>query len=164
MTAREAPAGLGWRIGARIIDNVAFSWLVVFALVEIDQRLLGGDPLGQRQARLVFDSARSVVLLLLLVAVYEVLPAVLWGATPGKALLGLRVRLTSRAPAWFMALGRAALLYLPVIFFGAYGLIVLLVLLVSVVVAADGRGLHDRLLGTLVVSLPDDSPPGEEPS
>ena len=41
-----------------------FAWLVVFVLVEIDQRLLGGDPLGRRQARLVFDSARPIVLLL----------------------------------------------------------------------------------------------------
>lgn len=154
MTTREEPAGLGWRVGARIIDNVAFTWLVVFVMVEIDQRLLGGDPLGQREARLVFDSARSVVLLMVLILLYEVVPAVLWGATPGKALLGLRVRLTARAPGPLMALGRAAFLYLPVVFFGAFGLGVLLVLLVTIVVAADGRGLHDRLLGTLVVSLP----------
>lgn len=139
-----------------MIDNVAFSWLVVFVMVEIDQRLLGGDPLGQRQARLVFDSARPVVLLLLLVVLYEVVPAVVWGATPGKALLGMRVRLTAPVPGWLMAFGRAAVLYLPVIFLGAYGLLVLLVLLATVVIAADGRGLHDRLLGTLVVSLPRD--------
>ncbi|MDW3220843.1 MAG: RDD family protein [Acidimicrobiales bacterium] len=154
MTTRELPAGLGWRFGARIIDVVALTWLVVFVLVEIDQRLLGGDPLGQRQARLGFDSARSVVLLLVIVAAYEVVPAVLWGATAGKALLGLRIRLTSRAPGALMALGRAAVLYLPLIFLGVFGLVVVLVLLVSIVIAADGRGLHDRLLGTLVVSLP----------
>ncbi|GJM37754.1 MAG: hypothetical protein DHS20C19_11210 [Acidimicrobiales bacterium] len=133
---------------------VALTWLVVFVMVEIDQRLLGGDPLGQRQARLVFDSARSVVLLLVIVAAYEVLPALLWGATPGKALLGLRIRLTSGAPGALMALGRAAVLYLPVIFLGAVGSVVAIGLLVSIVIAADGRGLHDRLLGTLVVSLP----------
>lgn len=151
----EQPAGLGWRIAARVVDVVMFSWLVVFVLVEIDQRLLGGDPLGRRQARLVFDSPRPIVVLLLLVAAYEIAPALAWGATPGKAVLGLRVRLTSRsAPAWLMALGRAVVLYLPVIFLGIAGLFVSLVLLVSVVVAADGRGLHDRLLGTLVVTLP----------
>lgn len=133
---------------------VALTWLVVFVMVEIDQRLLGGDPLGQRQARLVFDSARSVVLLLVIVAAYEVVPAVLWGATPGKALLGLRIRLTSAVPAALMALGRAAVLYLPVIFLGVFGSVVAIGLLVSIVLAADGRGLHDRLLGTLVVSLP----------
>jgi uncharacterized RDD family membrane protein YckC len=158
VSSREEPAGLGWRIGARVIDNIAFTWLVVFVMVEIDQRLLGGDPLGQRQARLVFDSARSVILLLLLVVLYEVIPALVWGATPGKAMLGLRVRLTSSAPGAVMALGRAAILYLPIIFLGAFGLTVLVVLLATVVLAADGRGLHDRLLGTLVVSLPRQEP------
>ena len=158
MSSREEPAGLGWRIGARVIDNIAFTWLVVFVMVEIDQRLLGGDPLGQRQARLVFDSARSVILLLLLVVLYEVIQALVWGATPGKAMLGLRVRLTSSAPGAVMALGRAAILYLPIIFLGAFGLTVLVVLLATVVLAADGRGLHDRLLGTLVVSLPRQEP------
>lgn len=141
-----------------MIDNIVFTWLVVFVMVEIDQRLLGGDPLGQRQARLVFDSARSVILLLLLVVLYEVIPALVWGATPGKAMLGLRVRLTSTSPGAMMALGRAAILYLPVIFLGAFGLIVLIVLLATIVIAADGRGLHDRLLGTLVVSLPREEP------
>lgn len=139
---------------------VIFSWLVVFVLVEIDQRLLGGDPLGRRQARLVFDSPRPVVLLLVLVAVYEIGAALAWGATPGKAILGLRIRLTSTgAPAWLMASGRAVVLYCPVIFFGAFGLVVSVLLLASIVVAADGRGLHDRLLGTLVVSLPRDPDP-----
>lgn len=157
MQTSERPAGLGWRIAARVIDTVIFSWLVVFVLVEIDQRLLGGDPLGQRRARLVFDSARPILLLLILVAVYEIGPAVAWGATPGKALLGLRVRLTNRtSPAWLMALGRAVVLYLPLLFLGVFGMAVSAVLLISVVVAADGRGLHDRLLGTLVISLPRD--------
>lgn len=159
----ETPAGLGWRIAARVVDIVIFSWLVVFVLVEIDQRLLGGDPLGRRQARLVFDSPRPVVLLLILVAVYEIGPQLAWGATPGKAVLGLRIRMTNRSsPPWLMALGRAVVLYLPILFLGAAGVVVGAVLLVSVVVAADGRGLHDRLLGTLVVSLPRD--PGTERS
>lgn len=137
---------------------VIFTWLVVFVVVEIDQRLLGGDPLGRRQARLVFDSARPIVLLLLLVAVYEVGAAVAWGATPGKAVFGLRVRRTSGAgPAWLMAAGRAVVLYVPVIFLGGLGLVVPAILLGSIVLAADGRGLHDRLLGTLVVTLPRDA-------
>ena len=137
-----------------------FMWLVVFVLVEIDQRLLGGDPLGRRSARLVFDSARPIGLLVILVVLYEVVPAVTWGATPGKALLGLRIRTTSPStPAWLMALGRAVVFYLPVAVFGALGFVVPFVLLCSIVVAADGRGLHDRLLGTLVVALPRDPEP-----
>lgn len=138
-----------------MVDAVAFSWIVVFVMVEIDQRLLGGDPLGQRQARLVFDSGRSIAFLLVLVVLYEVVPAVMFGATPGKALLGLRVRLVTKAvPAWVAAAGRAAVLYLPLVFLGPIGSLVVLLLFVSVVLAKNGRGLHDRLLGTLVVSLP----------
>ncbi|MEZ5245954.1 MAG: RDD family protein [Acidimicrobiales bacterium] len=160
MQTSERPADLGWRIAARVVDIVVFTWLLVFVLVEIDQRLLGGDPLGRRSARLVLDSARPIILLLLLVVVYEIVPAVAWGATPGKALLGLRVRRTSAAgPPWLMALGRAAVLYLPVVFFGAFGFVVPLVLLISVAIAADGRGLHDRLVGTLIVSIPREPDP-----
>ena len=154
MSTTETPAGLGWRIGARIVDSVLFTWLVIFVLVELDQRLLGGDPLGREQARLVFDSARSVILLLLLVLAYEVVPLAVFGATPGKAVMGLRVRLTTSAlPVGLVAVARAAVLYLPPLFLGALGGVVGLVLLASVVVMADGRGLHDRLLGTLVVMI-----------
>lgn len=137
-----------------------FAWLVVFVMVEIDQRLLGGDPLGQRQARLTFDSPRPIVLLAVLAAAYEIVPVVAWGATPGKALLGLRLRLTTRAvPGWLIAFARSVVIYVPVLFLGPAGLVVAAILLASVVIAADGRGLHDRLLGTLVVSLPRDHDP-----
>ena len=152
----EKPAGFVWRLGARAIDFVVFGWLVILVLIEIDQRLLGGDPLGQKPVRLVFDSGRPVVLLLVLVVLYEVIPLGVWGATPGKALLGTRVQTVASIPGSVMASGRAAVLYLPVIFLGVFGLLILLALLISVFVAADGRGLHDRLLGTLVVSLPRD--------
>jgi uncharacterized RDD family membrane protein YckC len=92
---------------------------------------------------------------LVLVALYEIVPAVLYGATPGKALLGLRVRMATRSmSALAAAFGRAVVVYLPILFLGAFGLVVAVVLLLSVVLAGDGRGLHDRLLGTLVVSLP----------
>lgn len=155
MSIDEHPAGLGWRIGARVVDSVVFTWVCIFVLVELDQRLFGGDPLGQRQARLVFDSARSIILLLIIVVAYEVIPTVLYGATPGKAILGLRVRLAGASvPVAASVLGRAAIVYLPLIFLGPVGIVSSLVLLASIALAKNGRGLHDRLLGTLVVSLP----------
>lgn len=136
-----------------MVDIVVFSWFAIFVLVEIDQRLLGGDPLGQRQARLVFDSGRSVAILIVLVVLYEVVPTVLYGATPGKVVLGLRVRRRSlNAPVLLVVIGRAAMIYGPLLFLGPIGLAVAAVLFVSVVVAPDRRGLHDRLLGTLVVT------------
>lgn len=153
-TLSDAPAGLGWRLGARIVDAVLFTWLVVFVIVEIDQRLLGGDPLGRRPARLEFDDGRSIVLLLAAVVIYEVVPLLAFEATPGKAVMGMRIRRVGAGlPAGLAALGRATIVYVPPMFFGAYGGIVPLVLLASVVTMADGRGLHDRLLGTLVVMI-----------
>lgn len=158
---REPPAALGWRTGARIVDVVVFAWLVAFVVVEIDQRLLGGDPLGTRPGRLALDTGRSVMLAALLAGVYEVMPTAVFGATPGKAVFGLRIRGTAvAAPAavssWLAAAVRAALLYGPVLFLGPVGGIVLLVVFVSLAVPASGRGLHDRIAGTIVVaSSPD---------
>ena len=151
----ELPAGLGWRIGARLVDVVVFTWLVAFVVVEIDQRLLGGDPLGVQPGRLALDSARPIVLTVVLAVCYEILPNGWFGATAGKAMFGLRVRPIHRAvPMGPAATVRAVLLYGPVLFLGPYGGIVVFVLFVSVAVPADGRGVHDRIAGTVVVGLP----------
>ena len=45
---RRPPAKLSHRLGARILDIVTLLWVLFFVLVEIDQRLLGGDPWGKR--------------------------------------------------------------------------------------------------------------------
>jgi len=151
----EPAAGLGWRLGARIVDVVIFSWLTVFVLVEIDQRLLGGDPWGRRAVGIELDSARPFVLVAVLVVLYEVVPVVAFGATAGKAFFGLRVRRRGDdpVPVALAAVARALLLYGPPLVFAAPGALVTLVLLVSVVVPRDGRGIHDRLAGTTVVSV-----------
>ena len=153
----DRPASLGWRIGARVVDVVVFSWLAMIVLVEVDQRLLGGDPWGRRAVGVEIDSARPVVLLALLVLAYEVLPVALAGATPGKALLGLRLRRRpdDPVPSAVAAFVRALVLYLPVVVAAPIGAVVVLALLVSVVLAADGRGVHDRLAGTTVMSVGD---------
>ena len=157
----DRPAPLGWRIGARVVDIVVFSWLVVIVLVEIDQRLLGGDPLGRRAVGLEIDAARPVALLALLVIGYEIVPVAWAGVTPGKLLFGMRLRRRpdDPVPSLVASFVRALLLYLPVMVAAPLGGVVLLPLLVSVVVSADGRGLHDRRAGTLVVSVGDRQTP-----
>ncbi|MEK9580616.1 MAG: hypothetical protein VW037_08940, partial [Acidimicrobiaceae bacterium] len=55
---------------------------------------------------------------------------------------------------WSRATARALVLYGGPIAFGAFGGTFLLVLVVSVVLPASGRGVHDRLAGTTVVALP----------
>jgi uncharacterized RDD family membrane protein YckC len=154
-TIDEPVAGLGWRLGARVVDIVTFTWLTAFVLVEIDQRLLGGDPWGRRAVGIEIDSARPVVLVCILVLVYEVVPVVVFGATAGKAFFGLRVRRRSEDPVSdaLAALARAVVLYGPPLVFGGPGALVVVVLLVSIVVPRSGRGLHDRLAGTTVVSI-----------
>lgn len=156
-TFDEPVAALGWRLAARVVDVVVFSWLTVFVLIEIDQRLLGGDPWARRAVGLEFDSARPVVLLFVLVVVYEVVPTAIAGATVGKALFGLRVRRPAddRLPVMVAAAVRAAVLYVPIIYFGTLGALVALLLLASSVVPRSGRGFHDRLAGTTVVSIAD---------
>jgi hypothetical protein len=151
----EPVAGFGWRVAARIVDVVVFAWLTTFVLVEIDQRLLGGDPWGRRAVGIEFDSARPIVLLFVLVVAYEIVPTAVAGVTFGKALFGLRLRQRpdDRIPRWLAAVARAVVLYAPVIFFGSYGGAVVVVLLVSIAVPRSGRGLHDRLVGTTVVSI-----------
>jgi uncharacterized RDD family membrane protein YckC len=139
-----------------VTDAVTFGWLTVFVLIEIDQRLLGGDPWGLERGRPVVDSTRSLVLLLVLVGIYEVVPVTLKGVTLGKAVTGLRVRRQGggRVPVALAAV-RAVLLYAP-LFLGAYALLGFIVLLLSFVIPRSGRGFHDRIAGTIVVTLPRD--------
>lgn len=149
-------ASVGWRIAARITDAVTFGWLTVFVLIEIDQRLLGGDPWGLERGRPVVDSARSFILLLVLVGIYEVVPVALKGVTLGKAVTGLRVRRQGGGKVPLpLAFVRAVLLYAPM-FLGAYALLGFLVLLLSFVIPRSGRGIHDRIAGTIVITLPRD--------
>lgn len=157
---RPAPAAVRHRLGARLVDAITLGWLLVFILVEIDQRLLGGDPFGRRPLQIDVTQGRSLVFVIMTVAAYEVLPVVLKGATLGKALVGLRVRTVepaARVPAT-RAIARALVLYGAPIAFGAFGGLVVLALVASFVIPASGRGLHDRLAGTTVVSLPRSEP------
>ena len=80
MSAGGMVAGRWWRLGARIVDLVAFGWLSAFVLVEIDQRLLGGDPLGREAGRVEITSSRSIILLLIAVLLFEVIPVSTAGA------------------------------------------------------------------------------------
>ncbi len=152
--AGERPAGLAWRAGARVVDLIAFTWLSAFVLVELDQRLFGGDPLGRRPSRLAFDTPRAVVLGLLLALAYETIPMVFHGATLGKAMLGLRVRnLAGGHPSVWAAAFRSMVVYLPPMLWGTPGLAITALIAVSSALPASGRGVHDRLAATVVVTV-----------
>lgn len=154
------PAPVRARLVARLIDAITLTWALGFVLVELDQRILGGDPFGRRPLQIDVTQGRSLIFVVLTIAAYEVLPTVWKGATLGKVLVGLRLRTIEPAPQvpWSRAIARALVLYGAPIALGAFGGVFLLVLIASFVIPASGRGLHDRVAGTAVVALPSEEP------
>jgi uncharacterized RDD family membrane protein YckC len=150
------PAPLVRRIGARIVDVVLLSWCSAFVVVELGARLFGGDPLGRRAVRVDATSARTILLLAACVLLVEVIPVAISGRTLGKAMVGLRVvDLDGGRPGFAAALIRALLLYGAALALPLAALPVAALLLASVALSVLRRGLHDRLAGTLVVSVVD---------
>ena len=152
---RRPPAKLAHRLGARFLDVVTLTWVLFFVLVEIDQRLLGGDPWGQRPLQIDLTEARPLLLTIIVIGLYEIVPVATKGATLGKVVFGLRLVSSERRGElpWPRALARTLVLYGAPVAFGAYGGAVLLVLLVSLALPATGRGLHDRVVGSIVVMV-----------
>lgn len=142
------------------MDIAVAGWLLVIAAIEIDGRLLGGDVFAQRPlAAVTPDGTRLAVITVLVLAVVEVVPTALWGRTPGKAMLGTRcVDIdTGGPPGMVRSLFRGLLLHgwvgIPMV-----GWLLPAAIVVTTVLAPSGRGVHDRLAGTLVV----DAMPGPE--
>jgi uncharacterized RDD family membrane protein YckC len=144
-----------------VVDLVVLSWVLAFVLVEVLGRFLGGDLLASRAAVPV-TRAEVVVGLLGCLLVLEVLPTARGGRTIGKALLGLRVDPhTADGPVgWSRAVVRALVLVVP--FAVPYvGWILPVAVLAGALASPDGRGLHDRLAGTVVVdATPGPTSPG----
>ncbi len=146
----------GRRIGARIVDIVVAGWVLAIAAIEVDGRLLGGDVFAQRPLSAVTpDGTRLVVITTMVLVVLEIVPTALWGRTPGKAMLGLRcVDVdTGGPPGVIRSVFRGLLLHAWVAIPIA-GWILPVAITISTVLAPSGRGVHDRLAGTLVVDSP----------
>lgn len=85
-----------------------------------------------------------------------------FGVTPGKYLVGLRVRAEEVSPGWSRSIIRTFVLvspFLPMVFRGPVGDIAfivgslwLAVVMVSIAVDPQHRGIHDRIAGTVVVA------------
>ena len=132
--------------------------MLAIAAIEIDGRLLGGDVFAQQPLSAVTpDGTRLAVITALVLGVLEIGPTALWGRTPGKAMLGLRcVDVdTGRAPGLIRSLFRGLLLHAWVAIPVA-GWLLPVGIIATTVLAPSGRGLHDRLAGTVVV----DAAPG----
>lgn len=146
---------VGRRVAARLLDTVLLGWVTIFVVVEIGARLLGGDPLGRRAVDVDLSAFRTIVLMAVCVVVVEILPVVLVGRTLGKAMTGITLQtVDGERPGWAATVLRSLLLYGPAIALPVLTVPVLFVLLASIVLSADRRGLHDRLAGTRVVLAP----------
>lgn len=136
-----------------MVDLVVAGWVLAFVAIEIDGRLLGGDVFAQRPLSAVTpEGTRLAVLTTVVVVVLEILPTAVWGRTPGKAMLGVRcVDVdTGRPPGVLRSVLRGLLLHAWVAVPVA-GWLLPVAIIVTTLVAPSGRGLHDRLAGTLVV-------------
>ncbi len=146
------PAGIGWRVGARLLDVLVVGWLFAVLLVDV----LPGERDGAGQAVLAGG----------LVIAAEVVPMAAAGLTFGKFAFGLRVvsRRTGRQPGVLAAVVRTVLVWGTAVvtpFPAVVALGVAIIVFGPALLGAQHRGLHDRVAGTVVVLDPERHSGGE---
>ncbi|MEE1831426.1 RDD family protein [Streptomyces sp. SP17KL33] len=104
--AEARPAGLGRRLGARLVDSLVVGGVTAAAAVpfgtkaldHIDGKIDAAKLSGEKVTVWLVDGTTSVYfgiilgVLFLVSALYEVLPTARWGRTLGKRLFGIEVR------------------------------------------------------------------------
>ena len=155
-----------WLIDVTVLALVVFIGAVVLAVVvgptvRFGSDVSGSDPLATTDRGMVII---SVLVSTSLSAAYSVVPWLVWGASPGQLVLGLRVRSDDAGaltPA--QAVTRWLLLFPPVgavaaladvpnlaaLLWGSTPIWYVLLLLTTIR-NRRGQGLHDRLAGTIV--------------
>lgn len=117
----QALAGIGYRIGARVLDTL-FTWIITLAAGwQLVERLVRyslanagqpGDFAAQLQSaqdpEMIAISGGLTTIFLAVSAVYTILPLKFYGATLGKLICGIRVRHWEKAgpPSWWQAIVR----------------------------------------------------------
>ncbi len=160
--ARPAAASRPLRFAARACDLALIAYVFGVVVIEIRGRLLGGDVFATRPLAGAQDPQQILPILVAVVLLADTVPVAIWGRTLGKAMLGLRVvraEAVDRAPGLLRAVLRTVLVFGVLVLPPVVGVPVFLALVVSVVADPGGRGLHDRLAGTLVVPAPRPEPP-----
>ncbi|WP_052809549.1 RDD family protein [Streptomonospora alba] len=155
----ERPAGLGRRVAARLIDLVVLAGIAMLFSALVVNTLPGAeDPLRMAMLPAVVLSVGLFAIYL----AYEAAFTAVYGATPGKLYLGLRVAAADpsvsapRAGA-VAVLKRSVVLYASVLlnFVPVVSFLALIVSVYAVISAffdrPRHRGLHDRAGGTAVV-------------
>jgi len=137
-----------------MVDIVTYGWLWMFVMVEIDGRLLGGDPfaLATRSPLADITAERALVLAVVTSVIYELIPLAVWNATPGKIMMGLRtVAAKDLGRLDFpQVLIRWAAVY-AVLLVPVVGIYVSAVVTVPLLVLPDRRGIHDLFAGSVVI-------------
>lgn len=160
----QAPA-LKRRLWARFID---WAWFVIAVLSMVTAKAVlqccnkdTSDPPILWAQVLSFQNTSSIEIVLFSMWVatgliaslcYEVPLVALRGQTVGKMMAGVRVvRIADgRVPGWWRSSLRWAALYGPMLVPVA-GWLLTLAVLVTAGLDPDGRGLHDRIAGTIVL-------------
>lgn len=144
----QRPASVARRFGARLVDGC----IVLAITFPIWLSWIDTEGLGDADTEVATPSLGALAALLVINGVYEVVPLVLWGRTPGKRLFGLVVEAVGGGYlAWHQATIRyllpnaVSLLPAPIGLFGVtavYG---------SALANPLRRGWHDRAAGSIVV-------------
>ncbi|CAM4264495.1 RDD family protein [Lacicoccus alkaliphilus] len=138
------PAKLWQRFFARIIDGLIIGVPIVFIL----SFTVGYDFVIDPGANFIFN-----ILMLLIVTAYMIcLPAIWYGRTVGKRLMGIRLtHVDGTDVSWLTMFKRE--LFILVVYSATLGLFLLLSC-VMMITRKDKRALHDLIAGTKV---PDES-------
>ena len=138
-------ASLGQRAVGFVAD-VAIAGTVLLTPGMLAADAVTAEDLGPGLTRLV------ALVAFVFLALYEVVPTALWGRTPGKAIVNIRVVGIGdeRPPGWKRAVLRWVL---PALAFqvAVVGWVLALALRAVLVLDPLHRGVHDRLAGTIVV-------------
>lgn len=154
-TVGEGSVPILWvRAGARIVDQL----ILAIPMMAIIWPTIVIDPDGSMEFN---PDVRSSLLLLCVASLYEATFLSLWGSTPGKALLGLRVvrfvdgdhpkvyqcvlRTLTPNLLDFFALGKVAS------WLSSLAQLYSTSVFASAVFDPIGRGLHDRVAGTILL-------------
>lgn len=162
--AEPAAASRPLRFAARAFDLSLIAYVFGVVVIEIRGRLLGGDVFATRPLAGAQDPQQLLLILLAVVLMADTIPTALRGRTLGKLMLGLRVvRIddVERAPGAMRATLRTAMVFGVLVLPPIAGVPLLAAFILSAVLDGNGRGLHDRLAGTLVVASLRPEPPAE---
>lgn len=128
------------------VADVALSGTVLLTPGMLLADAVTAEDLGPGLTRLV------ALVAFVFLALYEIVPTALWGRTPGKAIVNIRVVGIGdeRPPGWKRAVLRWVL---PALAFqvAVVGWVIALALRAALVLDPLHRGVHDRLAGTIVV-------------